>query len=552
MIMTDILNCDIRNVFTIERKNIDTGEVKTYKAHNIILDAMYTRLCNFQSYFANIHFGTGTGDFNDPARTSLYTHLGTKTAVEEFQTPAYPTSQWRKRITLLPEEYVGATITEVGVAYGSTASNLVTHAPIRDAEGNPIVLGPKLANEVITIYADIFVTLYAPDPGVSFIADGLRNYLLGATMASEQMAVSFGGISYEDATEASDYFKKSAARTVDVANRKVTSYCRFQASEANFDIRYIDWVNVGLRVELPRPGVDTGRIREGVVLGAGDGLRTYFPIPNKNVSTITAYVDNIETAHTMKGAGINIDPPPATGLVVTADYFCPYMPKDSNHVADYTFALTYGISEPPAKVEFPPPPSAAELPGSSTLVGGDATYGFYGEVPHNDFISGEDLCDAIGLTAGELQHSTEPWLKFALDGKIIYVAKKTYRHSISWNDINAVGAVTGAAGVWIDGRYYAVKLLSTTEWDALMYPIHVDHPSGAPVWANYTDEDLLVRSTYGNGSYTWTRTKSGTNRVSRGYGGVAGSYDYTPSSAYAGRGFRPVLSLSLCLLLSNP
>ena len=98
------VNCDILNVFTIVRENIETGEKKTHKAYNIVLNALYSRLCNFQTYFVNIHFGTGTGQFDDPTRTSPYTFLGTRPAVTEFTTPSYPTSQWRRRITLLPEE----------------------------------------------------------------------------------------------------------------------------------------------------------------------------------------------------------------------------------------------------------------------------------------------------------------------------------------------------------------------------------------------------------------------------------------------------------------
>ena len=119
-------NCDIRNEFTIVRENIDTHEKQEYKAYNILLNQIYSRLCNFQPYFTHIHFGTGTGTFDDPARTSLYTYLGNRSAVTEFQTASYPTSQWRRKITLLPEEYVGSEITEIGVAYGTSSSNLVT------------------------------------------------------------------------------------------------------------------------------------------------------------------------------------------------------------------------------------------------------------------------------------------------------------------------------------------------------------------------------------------------------------------------------------------
>ena len=50
------------NRFDIEVRDKDTGELKQKgQAENIILDRIYTRLCNFSSYFSYIHFGQGTG-----------------------------------------------------------------------------------------------------------------------------------------------------------------------------------------------------------------------------------------------------------------------------------------------------------------------------------------------------------------------------------------------------------------------------------------------------------------------------------------------------------
>src|SRR5690606_23159649 len=92
---------------------VKNGEWVGY-AENIILNQMYNRICNFNSYFVNIHFGTGSGT-PTPDRTSLFNHLGTKTAVVEETIKALPTSKVTKKIVLRPEEYVGQTITEVGV-----------------------------------------------------------------------------------------------------------------------------------------------------------------------------------------------------------------------------------------------------------------------------------------------------------------------------------------------------------------------------------------------------------------------------------------------------
>ena len=45
------------------------------------------------------------------------------------------------------------------------------------------------------------------------------------------------------------------------------------------------------------------------------------------------------------------------------------------------------------------------VPGPSTLIGGNTQAGFFGEVLSNDFITGEQLCNELGITQGILQHS---------------------------------------------------------------------------------------------------------------------------------------------------
>ena len=120
----------IHNRFDLEVRDAKTGELKQKATgFNIVLDQMWTRLCGGSSYFVDIHFGTGGGTLS-PSRTSLFTHLGTKTAADEEQVKALPVSRWKRKIVLNPEEFVGSTITEVGIAFGSTASNLVTHAKL--------------------------------------------------------------------------------------------------------------------------------------------------------------------------------------------------------------------------------------------------------------------------------------------------------------------------------------------------------------------------------------------------------------------------------------
>ena len=203
-------------------------------------------------------------------------------------------------------------------------------------------------------------------------------------------------------------------------------------------------------------------------------------------------------------------------------------------------------------------------------IAGDGNHGFYGEIPTSQFITGNALATAIGLTAGTAINSTQPWLKFALNGKTLYVAKKHFRHTLSWNNINGAGAVYGTKTVAIGGKTYKVRLLKTSlidpmsdpfdwaevigsEWNKLMHPIHVKAGTqnwkrnqgvdpDVPNWGiNYTDSDLET-----NVYTSWCQEKQGTNYVSRGHPSIdfdASSVSSNPPSFASDRGWRPCLEL---------
>lgn len=213
-------------------------------------------------------------------------------------------------------------------------------------------------------------------------------------------------------------------------------------------------------------------------------------------------------------------------------------------------------------------------PGSEFLLAGDSIEGFFGEVTAAELITGDALASEVGISAGTSQNSTAGWLKFALDDKILFVAKKPIRHTISWDNIDAADCVYGNKTVVIGGLTYKVRLMKGaltdpslydtadrgaigSEWNRLMLPIHVNAPSS---WAypdyvasptkdwgiDYTDEDLLTHNTYGDGSYSWcqeVRNANASYRVVRGNAGVSYSYANTSSRAAAGYGWRPCLEL---------
>lgn len=158
-----------------------------------------------------------------------------------------------------------------------------------------------------------------------------------------------------------------------------------------------------------------------------------------------------------------------------------------------------------------------DYPGPDTLVGGDETDGFYGEFAATEFITGDALAAAIGLSAGSSYFSDAPWLKFSLDGRTLYTPKQPHRNVLGALDVAAVGALDGTATVVIGDFTYKVmgwKVVANppspntmgadlpehagSEWARLMHRICVDVPatqSGAN-WVEYTKADLNIGDIY--------------------------------------------------------
>ena len=208
-----------------------------------------------------------------------------------------------------------------------------------------------------------------------------------------------------------------------------------------------------------------------------------------------------------------------------------------------------------------------------------ATYneaGYFGTVSANELFTGTELASAVGITQGIVQHDNIEWLKFYIDGKIIFRPMKPIRYSISWDTLNKAGCVFGEKIISKNGITFKVRLmkgsltdpsyatkdntntLRYSEWNRLILPIHQKSlsqnwsnlsnvESDIPNWnIGLTDEDLLIGTTYGNGYQKWcqeTDSDNVNNRLFRGDTEVsfAGSISYN----FVGnqRGWCPVLEV---------
>lgn len=256
-----------------------------------------------------------------------------------------------------------------------------------------------------------------------------------------------------------------------------------------------------------------------------------------------------------------------SGLTNGTTYYIRAYPRNAKKQVQSSYKVANGV------------PTIADdtklSPGPIILAKGTMQEGYFGLVTSAEMITGDALTTLVGITQGTSQNSTTNWLKFAYKGKVLFVAQKPIRYSLSWDSINAVGAVTGTKQVAIKSLNYKVRLLQGaltnpsennaadlgakgSEWNRLMLAVHeqVKNKNWAyPAYVEsdiqdfgtyFTDADLITKSSFGNGSYSWCQetTKSDSSaRVIRGYTGVSNSSWDTSSTVHATYGWRPVLEL---------
>lgn len=204
-------------------------------------------------------------------------------------------------------------------------------------------------------------------------------------------------------------------------------------------------------------------------------------------------------------------------------------------------------------------------PGPQKLIAGDHELGFFGEVSPTELFEGNVLASMVGLTAGNSHYPNAGWLKFADRGKILFIAKKPFRYSISWAQLYSAGLVYGVDGpgpnpypagssvnqftvVRKDLDAFVVRLMTgsrndESEWNRLMYKVADQVVSGQIGFKFKTydiAEDLGLGST--TGSYQWCQEGSGSIRVYRGDRNNITNYNTaSPSFSNANYGWRPVL-----------
>lgn len=172
-------NASIHNRFDLEVIDSKTGQLKrTVQGFNTICNQLWTRLFTPETYNSYIHYGSGSGTPSS-SDTSLFEFKGYGASADYSWSTDYTTgvSWFKTRLQLSETTAVGVKLTEVGLAYGTTASSLCTHAMLQDMNGNPISL-EKTDTDIVNIYATVFIhwSFEGYDDKHIRIVGGMRSY----------------------------------------------------------------------------------------------------------------------------------------------------------------------------------------------------------------------------------------------------------------------------------------------------------------------------------------------------------------------------------------
>lgn len=312
----------IHNRFDIEVIDAETGKLKQEaKAYNVICDKLWTRLFAKYTYFAYIHYGSGTGT-PSATDTELFNYVGGQTATDETASIDYENGVFnlRKQIQLAAGTAVGVNITEVGIAYGSDSSYLCTHAMLQDMNGNRVSI-TKTDTDVINIYATVYVhfnpngydggyvrpTTYIPTVSLfAFLcghANTLANRMYLTPYDTASVSPGKGGGYPQDAL----YNYVDITTTCDATNKTITfAPKRIESSQYNiggFRQLMFTRYSYGSQYDIYEPWFV---IRPGgswfpysqitaEAVGTGDGSTVDYSLAFPFVHDMKVYIDGVET-----------------------------------------------------------------------------------------------------------------------------------------------------------------------------------------------------------------------------------------------------------------
>lgn len=209
------------------------------------------------------------------------------------------------------------------------------------------------------------------------------------------------------------------------------------------------------------------------------------------------------------------------------------------------------------------------LPGPLTLKKGYKEKGYFGEVQSSEFgqftdgsqagkgLDATTLAAQLNITQGNMMNNTITWQKFYWQGGIWYIAMQAIRNTISWDAINAAGAVTGNTPLKLTkGTFYPFLLTGgayniTNEniwsggdnmWDTLLRPLQVRPLQSGCSWGTNYSSDQLSLSNNSAGYKQWCQEANGSYKIMRyGQDGAGVQSNFKPNFNDRMTGWRPAL-----------
>lgn len=171
-------------------------------------------------------------------------------------------------------------------------------------------------------------------------------------------------------------------------------------------------------------------------------------------------------------------------------------------------------------------------PGPTTLIGeykrsdGGHT-GYFGTLASGTFLTATSLRSVLGITTGTVITEAPVWMKFLIDGKVVFFPITSIQHTISWEALYQKGAVYGIDGtgnypspsgslvaqnrvITYKSKVYKVRMMSVAlvdpnapgtinkscEWGRLILPINKGTEASATEGgAKWAEIDLSIAST---------------------------------------------------------
>lgn len=487
---------NIHNRFDVEVVNAETGNVKKKAyAENIVLDALWVRLLSPNTYFNYIHYGTGTGTLV-ASRTSLFSFLGAKATGSDASINFNYEEGWfsfQKSIKLLETEHVGATLTEVGIGYGSSTGNLVTHAQLKDMNGNPISI-TKSDTDIINIYATVFVH-WNPngyESGSINFAPIYSDFINSNNKYGIRFFTFLGGLESPPPTGViytiGEPFRQYASVNEAVSGAK-TAVFTYSATQKKISINPIRLEADAFNSEAGLQGVSLAykQSYSYELCSLGFNIGKMFPstIAGEAIATADGTTKDFTTAFPFvtSGSKVYVD-----GIEQTAGVTIDEDTPNNKNIGPYMRVLK--LVEPPnTQVFYVPIPGQSNSLGNQNITGGECIF----ENPY--YLLGLDSYCASGLTV-YTSDDMETWTQISSTGHSsaagLYTAVSAEHKNKRFWKIVSRGNYNGAGS-----KYSGMTSIFCNHFDVYKN-IHFETapPEGAVITADYTTKTVAKDSNH--------------------------------------------------------